>query len=132
MPGECNTNGVVYHATVTTSNGDNETYIGFANFFKKRYSKHKATLLAKPTDGKTSLSTHFWKENDLGNDPVVSWMYIETNIPTFNTVTRQCKLFLKEFCYIVLRQRLATLNSRQEIVSQCRHMESKLLGGPPG
>ena len=132
MPGECNTNGVVYQATVTTNNGETETYIGLAKNFKKRYSKHKATLLVKPTDGKTCLSTHFWKENDLGNNPVVSWKYMETNIPTFNPVTGQCKLCLREKFYIVLRPRLATLNSRQEIFSQCRHMESELLGGPPG
>ena len=67
MPGECNTNGVVYQATVT-SNGETETYIGLAKYFKKRYSKHKATLLVKPTDGKTCLSTHFWNEKDLGKD----------------------------------------------------------------
>jgi hypothetical protein len=73
------------------------------------------------------METHFWKEIDLGKDPVVSWKYMETNIPTFNPVTGQCKLCLRDFFYIVLRPRLATLNSRQEIFLQCRHMESELL-----
>ena len=30
MPGECNTNGVVYPATVATDNGGSETYVGLA------------------------------------------------------------------------------------------------------
>ena len=44
MPGECNTNGVVYQATVKMDNGQVETYVGLAKKFKKRYGKHKKTL----------------------------------------------------------------------------------------
>ena len=72
MPGECNTNGVVYQATVKMDNGQVETYVGLAKNFKKRYGKHKKTLEVEPVDGKTCLSTFYWKEKYLGNNPVVT------------------------------------------------------------
>ena len=131
MPGEYNTNGVVYQATVKMDNGQVETYVGLAKNFKKRYGKHKKTLEVEPVDGKTCLSTFYWKEKHLGNNPVVTWKYLEKNIPTFNPVTKLCKLCIREKFYIVLRPRLATLNSRQEIFAHCRHIESELIGGPP-
>ena len=31
LPGECNTDGVVYEAVVTTSDGQRESYVGLAN-----------------------------------------------------------------------------------------------------
>ena len=129
-PGECNTNGVIYQATVTTDNGGLETYVGLAKNFKKRYLKHKSTLLVESTDGKTRLSTHYWEQKKLGNNPTVSWKFLEKNIPTFNPINKQCKLCLREKFYIVLRPSQATLNSRQEIFSHCKHMQSELLRPP--
>ena len=130
IPGKCNTNGVIYQATVTTDNGGLETYVGLAKNFKKRYGKHKSTILDQSADGQTRLSTHYWNEKNLGNNPKVSWKFLETNIPTFNPVSKQCKLCIREKFYIVLRPSLASLNSRQEIFAHCRHISSELLRPP--
>ena len=58
VPGACNTNGVIYEAIVKTDDGEVESYVGLAKNFKKRYSKHKATLAGRNADGQTTLSKY--------------------------------------------------------------------------
>ena len=131
IPGACNTDGAVYQATVTNNKGEEEFYIGLAKNFKKRYSKHKATLNEYKPEGNTTLSTHYWKEKEAGGDPKIKWKILEKHIPTFNPVTGVCKLCIREKFNIVMKPGLATLNSRQEIFAYCRHKLSKLIGKPP-
>ena len=130
MPGECNTNGVVYQATVTSTKSV-ETYVGLAKNFKKRYRKHKTCLEDEGADGHTTLTTYFWKEKNAGRNLVVAWRYLERNIPTFNPVKRACRLCLQEKFTIVLMPDKASMNSRQEIFVHCRHLWSELIGRPP-
>ena len=52
-------------------------------------------------------------------------------IPNYNTVTKICRLCIREKFNIVMNPHLATLNSRQEIFAHCRHKEPKLIGKPP-
>ena len=131
IPGACNTDGAVYQATVKNNVGDEECYIGLANNFKKRYNKHKATIKVHKPEGNTTLSTHYWAEKDAGRDPKIEWKILEKNIPTYNPVTKKCKLCIREKFNIVMKPNIATLNSRQEIFSHCRHMLPKLIGRPP-
>ena len=70
LPGACNQDGVVYQATVKSRGGE-ETYIGLAKNFKKRFGGHKRTLQTKREEGKTTLSTHFWKEIEAGGEPTI-------------------------------------------------------------
>ena len=131
VPGACNQKGVVYQATVTSQHGINvQTYVGLAKKFKNRYSKHKASMSKpSPTTSKT-LSTHFLKEQNAGHQPVITWTFLEKNIPTFNPVTGNCRLCLREKFNITFNPHLATLNSRNEIFSACRHKRSELLVPP--
>ena len=127
MPGECNQDGAVYQTTVATNKGGVETYVGLAKNFKKRYGKHKACLDDEFAEGQTCMTTHFWKEKNAGNNPVVTWKYLERNVPTYNPVAKTCRLCLREKFNIVLRPNLASLNSRQEMFSHCRHMRFMLI-----
>ena len=131
LPGACNQDGVIYQAIVTNSSGGQECYVGLAKNFKKRYAKHKRSMKDKLPEESTTLSTHFWKEKDSGGEPKIIWKVLESNIANFNPVTRSCKLCLREKFNIVLKPHLATINSRHEMFSQCRHMGSKLMGKPP-
>ena len=99
--------------------------------FKNWYGKHKASLSVYKPEGNTTLSTHFWTVKEAGGDPKVEWKILEKNIPTYNPVTKICRLCLREKFNIVLKPHLATLNSRQEIFAHCRHKEPKLIGKPP-
>ena len=130
LPGACNQEGVVYQASVKNMRGEEETYIGLAKNFKKRYYGHTKTFKEKP-EKSTTLSTHFWKEREKGGEPVVAWKILEKNIPTFNPVSGKCQLCLREKFNIVLNPHLGTLNSRQEIFSHCRHKRFMLINKPP-
>jgi hypothetical protein len=92
---------------------------------------HKEPLLVKNPKGPTTLSTYFWQVKEEVGDPDVSWKILESNISTFNPVTKTCNLCLREKYNIVLNPHLASLNSRQEIFAHCRHMGSKLISKPP-
>ena len=97
---------------------------------KSRYSKHKTSLEKPSPQNSTTLSTHFHKEKAAGRNPVVSWRFIKTNIPSFNPVTGTCKLCISEKFHILFKPDFATLNSRSEIFTSCRHKKSELLVPP--
>ena len=127
MPGECNQDGAIYQGTINSDNRAAETYVGLAKNFKTRYRKHKTCLGDEFAEGQTSLTNHFWREKNAGRNPTITWKYLEKNVPTFNPVTRKCRLCLREKFNIVLRPDLASLNSRQEIFGHCRHMTFELI-----
>ena len=131
LPGACNQEGVIYQATVENSNGERETYVGLAENFKKRHYKHKASMERKNPDNTTTLSAHFWAEQEAGRTPKVTWKVLESRIPPFNPVTGKCQLCIREKFFIVMKPHLATLNQRQEIFSNCRHKEARLLKKAP-
>ena len=114
IPGACNTDGVVYQATVKNSLGGQATYVGLAQNFKDRFRKHRKNLTEKSAEGKITLYTHFWKEKEEGRNPTVEWKFLEKNIPLFNPVNGICKLCTREKFNILLNPNQATLNSRQE------------------
>ena len=131
VPGACNQDGAVYESTVATNDGKVESYVGLAANFKKRYYKHKKTLLDRYVDGQTTLSNYVWLKRDQGKDPVVTWKYLEKNIPDFNPVTGLFRLCTREKFQIVLNPSVATLNHRMEVFSCCRHKPNYLIGDPP-
>ena len=131
VPGSCNQDGAVYEATVSTLDGVVESYVGLAKNFKKRWPKHKTTLKDRNAEGQTTLSTYVWKKRDEGLSPIVSWKFLEKNIPDFNPITQICKLCTREKYQIILNPNVATLNSRTEAFSHCRHRAYHLIGDPP-
>ena len=131
MPGECCQSGAIYQATVSTSDGRKETYVGLAKQFKKRYLKHRATLKNRNSEGHTTLSNYVWEQREKQKTPTISWKYLEKNVPDFNPITGICKLCTREKYQIVFNPSVASLNHRTEIFSHCRHKQSYLLGDPP-
>ena len=99
--------------------------------FKKRYCKHKASLAKKTGDNSTTLSSYFWSESEAGREPRVKWMILEKNIPTFNSVRKECRLCIREKFNIAFCPQNATLNSRNEIFGHCRHIRGCLIDYPP-
>ena len=85
---------------------------------------------AQNSENSTTLSTYFLKERDAGREPQISWRIIESNLPSFNPVTSKCQLCIREKYHILLSPYSASLNSRQELYSHCRHIRSKLLKPP--
>ena len=67
----------------------------------------------------------------MGLNPEVSWQFLEKNIPDFNPITEICKLCTREKYQIILNPKVATLNSRLEVFSHCKHKASYVIGDPP-
>ena len=90
---------------------------------------NKGFMVIKPAlgiDKKNTLSAHIWKLKDAGTKFEISWSIVE-KAPEFNPTTRRCTLCLKEKYHIICKPDGATLNSRSELFSTCRHRLSKLL-----
>ena len=128
MRGNCLAEGVVYCATVTdTTTNTVETYTGLTGgAFKTRYNAHKGNLKNRDQQHKTTLSSHIWRLKDSNKPYTVSWKIL-ARASTFNTTTHMCRLCLMEKYLIMSSPATATLNSRSEIYSSCRHRKGKLL-----
>ena len=128
VEGKCQTEGVVYRATVKeTVSGRQETYTGMTGrSFKDRLYEHR-TSMNKKSQKQTKLSSHVWKLKDEGKDYTIKWRILD-RAPTFNPITRKCRVCLKEKFYIMYDRGGSSLNKRQEVFNSCVHRGQKLLG----
>ena len=107
-------------------NGNIENYTGLTkNTFKQRYYGHQASFRHRQKEHETTLSAHIWKLKDAGIKYKISWSIVE-KAPDSNPTTRKCTLCLKEKYHIICKPAGATLNSRSELFSTCRHRLSRL------
>ena len=121
LPGRCQVESVVYKATVTTENNENNTYTGLtSNTFKKRWYKHRETFENQDHPNPTTLSTHIWDLKLRKKNHDIKWSIID-RARDFNPITRKCRLCLKEKYHIIYNRKGATLNERSELFSTCRH-----------
>ena len=127
LNGECQTKGVIYRAEVVAQNSETETYTGLTkNTFKTRFYKHRESFKTKNSENSTTLSSYVWPLKDRGEDFHINWSIVDKGSP-FNPVTRTCGLCNKEKYYIIFEPDGASLNSRSELFSTCRHRKQKLL-----
>ena len=62
LNGNCLTQNVIYQATVTTTDGKTDSYIGLtANSFKQRWTQHKSSFNNSSKKSETALSQHIWQ-----------------------------------------------------------------------
>ena len=125
--GSCLTEGVIYEATVTRGdNGKKETYTGLtARSFKTRLYEHRQDFNHQKREG-TTLSKFIWKLKQQSVPYKVDWRILMRS-QSFNPSTKKCNLCLREKFCIIFRPEGATLNSRSEIFSTCRHRLKPLL-----
>ena len=126
LPGKCQTDKAIYRATVTTGSGE-ETYVGLtAGTFKKRWEKHQTDFRHERYRGSTTLSAHIWKLKDENTAYDVKWKVIGRAAP-FSPVSGRCNLCIAEKFEILFHPEKASLNSRNELFSSCRHKKTALL-----
>ena len=115
VEGKCQTQGVVYRATVKqTLTGKNDTYTGMTGrAFKDRLYEHNTDMNNRPKKP-TKLSEHVWKLKDKNIDHTVKWTILD-RAPIFNPITRKCRVCLKEKFFIMYDKSGSSLNKRQEI-----------------
>ena len=126
LDGKCKTSNVVYKATVTS--GTNiETYTGISEPpFRVRHENHKSDFRHSKNRGKTTLASHIWSLKDQNQDFNVNFEILK-RARSFNPINRKCLLCTNEKYFILFNPEGATLNSRSEFFTSCRHKVNKLL-----
>jgi hypothetical protein len=128
LDGECMKEAMVYQATVTRPDTDQrETYIGLtANSFKKRFYGHKSSFRNVSDRNATTLSQHIWTLKESGLPYSIDWRII-THAQPYSPSTKHCNLCLTEKYFIICKNEMGTLNTRNELVNTCRHRKKQLL-----
>ena len=127
LSGKCQVDHVVYGATVIDNNANSSTYTGLTrNTFKKRWYKHTSDFNTEKNKHSTTLSTHIWDLKDSGENYQITWKILDKARES-NPTTRKCRLCLKEKYHILFNSASASLNSRTEMFSTCRHRKRLLL-----
>ena len=126
MDGKCLEKNIIYQATVIQSNGEKNSYIGNTSTeFKQRLAGHKQTFKNSEI-GQTSLSNHIQELKSQNIDFDLNWKILDRGTP-FSPVSKVCNLCTKEKYHILFQSEMSLLNSKSEMYSHCRHIQSRLL-----
>ena len=116
-----------YQAIVTSSNNKEESYIGLTdNSFKTRYNGHNSSFRNHSKRNATTLSSHIWSLKDNNINFSIKWRIV-ARARSYSTTSKVCNLCLKEKYFIICKPHMATLNTRNELASACRHRRKHLL-----
>ena len=126
MERNCQANSIIYQAEVTTKDSK-ETYVGLCDTeFKLRYNNHQCSFNHGKYRDTTQLSKHIWNLKDQNTEYQIRWKQVKQAKSCTNT-SKKCNLCLREKYYIICEQETATLNKRNELMSECRHSKKILL-----
>ena len=130
MNGECLTEAIVYQADVEFKDNNNnsantntkvKTYFGNTGRpFKKRFYEHQEGIRHKNSKKQTALSNFCWKLKEKGSQYEIKWS-IKTKAHPYTAGAKACDLCLSEKLAILQGEKKTMLNSRNEIMSKCRH-----------
>ena len=96
------------------------------NPFKERYYNHISSFNDKEKRHHTTLSDYIWTLNDKKIKHSITWKLI-AKASAYSPSSQCCYLCIKEKYFIICKSKLATLNSKSELVSACRHRRKHLL-----
>lgn len=127
LDGKCLKKNVIYQATVTTEDNRQETYVGLTeNTFKTRYTAHKSSFRNVEKRNATALSQYIWSLEDSATPHSIKWKILASAMP-YSPTSKRCNLCIKEKLFIMCKPGTGTLNTRNELVSTCRHRRKFLL-----
>ena len=131
LNGSCLVERSVYQATVTCEDEPEygeKYYIGLAEpKFKKRYANHRTSFANEKYEKETELSKEIWRLKRKNFSPKITWKTIR-KCPPLNRATLKCSLCLSEKLEIAtFDQPDKLLNSRNELISKCRHINKLTL-----
>lgn len=127
LEGHCLKSSIIYQACVTTPDNRTESYIGLTEGnFKTRYNNHTASFRNENKRNATELSNHIWSLKDRNIDYTIKWKSIR-QARACTSGTGICGLCLTEKYYIIYQSHMASLNSRNELITTCRHARKYFL-----
>ena len=128
IQGNCLIKEVIYRGEVIDrSNEPTDNYIGLTEHsFKDRLYKHRNSFKYRNKVNSTELSKHMWnlKDNNIENVEI-KWSILD-RAPAFKNGSKRCDLCLTEKYHIIYSD-FNTLNTRNELLSNCRHKCKYLL-----
>ena len=127
LPGKCLTESVVYQATVTRQdNLEKETYVGHTEVpFKTRYNNHTSSFRNIKHKHSTELSKYIWQLKQANVKYSIRWKILK-KCKAYSNKTKRCNLCLYEKFIIIYYPKLSSLNSRNELISRCRHRKNSI------
>ena len=128
LQNNCQINNIIYQATVTEEDTQKtETYIGMTETpFKTRYANHKQSFNHEKYRHQTELSKHVWRLKEKNTKYKITWKVIQ-KAKSYSPSSKKCNLCTTEKFYILCKPTMATLNTRIELISNCRHRKKHLL-----
>ena len=122
--GNCLESEVIYQAEVKRADsGEVSTYIGLTqDTFEKRHNQHMSDFRLIQYRHKTRLSAHIWDLKEKGVNFDLSWRIV-AKAKAYSPGSRSCNLCNSEKIFILFRPQLASLNSRNELMSKCKHKD---------
>ena len=125
VEGHCLDQGVIYEATVK-SETETKKYVGLTEgTFKRRLYGHRQSFNNNSLKNSMELSKYIWHLKEKNEEYDLSWDIIDKATP-YNGSSNKCSRCILEKYHILMRNDL--LNSRNELVSKCRHRRSHLIG----
>ena len=122
LQNKCLVTNVVYEAHITTNDDpQGRDYIGLTEgTFKKRFTQHKSSFNNIDYSNKTSLSKYVWSLKNEEKEYKICWSSIDT-AKAYNNGSNKCGLCLCEKLAILKGRNARLLNTRDELISKCRH-----------
>ena len=112
IEGKCQTENVVYQATIQSEN-DEQTYVGLTSTsFKVRWSNHKTAFKHEKHRNDTTLAQHIWELQESDLNYTITWKFLGRAKP-FSPVSGVCNLCTLEKWHILFTPNLAKLNKKR-------------------
>ena len=102
------------------------SYIVFSSFvseegeFKTRYNGHTSSFRNSRYKHATELSKYVWHLKESSVKYSIKWRIMK-KCKSYSNKTKRCNLCLHEKFLIIYYPKLSSLNSRNELLSKCRH-----------
>ena len=112
---------VIYQASLQTQNQKTFKYVGLTEKpFIERYSQHQSSFRVHDPRNFTTLSKKVLEIQRKHTLFEIEWIILEVS-KSYTPGAEDCRLCLAEIYHILFFPAEASLNSRQEFLSKCRH-----------
>ena len=121
VEGECERKELIYQATLKYDGNKVDTYIGLtARTFLDRHKEHTRSFEKESQKTSTKLSKKVWSLKQQNKNYELKWEILRS-AKSYSAGNNECRLCILEVYFILFQPEKATLNSRQEMYSKCRH-----------
>ena len=97
-----------------------------ARIYIARYDRHTCSFRDKSKRYNTTLSNYILTLKDSNTNYTIRWKTVDRG-RAYSPSTKICNLCLKEKYVIICKPQMASLNSRNELKTECRHRKKHLL-----